>query len=208
MTRLLTPISMWYHALILDIFRPFLKLRQDGVRMRLRTFSASDSSPEAAFTASVYQLKDLVVAYRSQHSTAVYSITWQSGLLSLANAMLSNTAASDPEWTKYFRVCIYGYEALHHRFRVAEAIAQGLLTMAMRKGRVSSAEARALMDLFGDSGQHTRRLTGEDDVIHAGFTGDFELDMEDSDAASVEALADQFDGYALFQEFTNDVAGT
>jgi hypothetical protein len=196
---------MWFHTLILDIFRPFLASHQEGIYLRLQTFSALESSPDTAFAASISQLKNIVILYRSQHLAATYSIIWQQALLSLANAMLSPASKSDPEWRKYFYICIYGYEKLRHRFHVVDAIAKGLLTMAMRKERITSTEAHDLMELFGGTSTcETIIPGGQNETIRAPFTGDFELEMKNSDAASVETLAHQFDTVALFQEFTTD----
>jgi len=184
---------MWYHAVILDIFRPFLQ-RELGGSLKLRTFSSTDSTPDAAFAASVDELKSLVLLYRSSAVMAPYSIIWHPALLYLGNALLSRSDESDPEWYAYFLVCIYGYASLRRRFRIAGSLARGLLSMALRRHRISSVHVRTILADFGEGEEGVRAL----------FAGDLGLAESDPYAARVETLAHQLDDLALFREFTNE----
>jgi hypothetical protein len=138
---------MWYHSAILDVFRPLLPGRQNGQHLRLCTFSEPDSKVEAFFTASVDQLKCLIITYRSQYALATSTILWHTTLIYLANAMAAFPA--DPESHIQFFMCLYGYESLRRSFNVADAIGRGLLAMALRANRIGTREARAILEHFG-----------------------------------------------------------
>ncbi|KAI8184095.1 hypothetical protein KHU50_001968 [Colletotrichum sp. SAR 10_65] len=187
-------LHIWFHAAILDLFRPFLQTAARE-RQRLKTFSARRSYPEAAFNASVNQLKQLIVRYRCNYESSAYTMLWQTALIYVANAVLHNT--QDPEWRLYFLACIYGYEGLRTSYRVAEVISRGLLTMSLREGDMSGNEARHLLkQVTGPEG-----AGGKGDV-RATFMADLDLAMTDPEAAKVESLAKKFEDVALFSDFT------
>ncbi|KAK2764234.1 Nitrogen assimilation transcription factor nit-4-like protein 1 [Colletotrichum kahawae] len=187
-------LHIWFHAAILDLFRPFLQNTARD-RQRLKTFSARRSYPEAAFNASVNQLKQLIVRYRCNYESSAYTMLWQTALIYVANAVLRNT--QDPEWRLYFLACIYGYEGLRTSYRVAEVISRGLLTMSLREGDMSGTEARHLLkEVTGPEG-----AGGKGDV-RATFMADLDLAMTDPEAAKVENLAKKFEDVALFSDFT------
>lgn len=187
---------MWFHAAILDIFRPFLR-RQQPEDLRLRTFATPNSTPVAAYWASVSQLKSLVVQYRSNYRESTYSILWHTALMYVSNAVLQDT--NDPQWRHYILLCIYGYENLRRSFRISEAIGRGLLTMTLRDRMMTSQDARQVMRQLKERGLSTVR-----GAIRATFMGDLELAQTDPVAATVEMLADNFENMALFREFVNE----
>ncbi|KAK2007085.1 hypothetical protein LZ32DRAFT_542628 [Colletotrichum eremochloae] len=185
---------IWFHAAILDIFRPFIRSPRNQ-RLRLRTFSAARASPDAAFNASLSQLKHLVVHYRSNYESSMYTFLWQSALIYVANAVLHET--QDPGWRFYFLACIYGYEGLRTSYRIVEVITRGLLTMTLRDGDISTKEAQQLL-------KHIREaeVNHDKEDVRATFMIDLDLAMTDPDAATVENLAERFEDIALFREFT------
>ncbi|KAL9948678.1 hypothetical protein ACHAP6_006005 [Verticillium nonalfalfae] len=187
------PDFLWFHAAILDIFRPFLR---DGKakKTRLTTFSSRKSSAEAAFKASVNQLKRLIVVYRSEYQSSAYTILWHTALIYVANAVLKDTG--DPEWRFYFLHCVYGYESLRKSYRLAEAIGRALLAMTLRNGDITGLEARTILQQLKQRG-----LDHPSGDIRATFMGDLELAMTNPGEAKVETLAGQFEDVALFQEF-------
>ncbi|TIC89563.1 Nitrogen assimilation transcription factor nit-4 [Colletotrichum higginsianum] len=187
-------LHIWFHAAILDIFRPFIRISRHE-RLRLKTFNARYASPDAAFNASVGQLKQLIVRYRCSYASSAYTLLWQSALIYVANAVLHDT--QNPEWRFYFLACIYGYESLRKPYRIAEVITRGLLTMTLRDGDITGTEARHLL-------KHIREAetNHEEDDVRATFMVDLDLAMTDPDAARVENLAKRFEDIALFREFT------
>ncbi|KAK6859323.1 hypothetical protein PG995_002959 [Apiospora arundinis] len=189
-------LHMWFHAAILDIFRPFLK-RSEAIELRLRTFSAPDRTPMAAYMASVNQLKHLIVHFRSNYEASTCTLLWHTAMTYVANAMLRDS--QDPEWYQYLLLCLYGYETLRRPFRVAEAIGRGLLTMMLRDNKdVTSAQAHEILRHLQERG--LSYVT--DDEIRAPFMGDLELAQTDPAGAAMEKLAGDFEDMALFREFT------
>ncbi|KAG7123089.1 Nitrogen assimilation transcription factor nit-4 like protein [Verticillium longisporum] len=184
---------LWFHAAILDIFRPFLR-DDKAKKTRLTTFSSRRSSAEAAFKASVNQLKRLIVVYRSQYQSSAYTILWHTALIYVANAVLKDTG--DPEWRFYFLHCVYGYESLRKSYRLAEAIGRALLAMTLRNGDITGLEARTILQQLKQRG-----LDHPSGDIRATFMGDLELALTNPGEAKVETLAGQFEDVALFQEF-------
>ncbi|CAJ2502350.1 Uu.00g097440.m01.CDS01 [Anthostomella pinea] len=192
-------IHIWFHSVILDIFRPFIG-RPSDLRPRMGTFSAVDSTPDTAYTASTNQLKHLIVEYRTNHAASTYTILWHTGLIYLANAMLHNT--KDPEWRLYFLLCIYGYESLSRPYRVSEVIVQGLLSMTLRDTNMSVDDARQIMAELKENRLDNVKKDMEEQV-RATFMGDLDLAFTDPEQAKVETLAGEFDNLALFQDFIN-----
>jgi hypothetical protein len=185
---------MWLHSAILDIFRPFV---QSPEHFRLKTFSAS-GTPEAVYKASVNQLKQLIIRYRSSYESSTYTILWHTALTYVANAAMLD-ADEDPQWRMYFLLCIYGYETLRRPFRISEAIGRGLLTMMLRDRHITSEDAREILRQLEERGLNNR---SED--IRATFMGDLMLALKHPERATVEHLAGDFDDMALINEFTLD----
>lgn len=183
-------LHLWLHSAILDIFRPFLNQQDPSPSQRqLKTFPVADSTPDAAYTASVSQLKQLVIASRSKYTSSNYTIIWQTALLYTANAMLRS---KDEDRLEYFLICLYSFQGLRQCFRVSEAIAKALLSMAMQHGDISGALAGTILtDL------RARAPGGEEGGgkggIEAPFMPNSGLAMSDPNSATVEQLAAQFD---------------
>ncbi|KAI1130265.1 hypothetical protein F5Y10DRAFT_289717 [Nemania abortiva] len=186
---------IWLHTTILDILQPFIRTAP-GERFQLETFSAPDRSPDAAYAASVNQLKRLIFEYRSRYSASTYSILWHSGLIYLANAMIKHTR--DPEWRYYLYLCVYGYERLNRPYRISEIILQGLLAMTLKHTDISADEAQRLMAELKKRGldQGDKPLEAR---VRATFMVDLDLALTDPHMASVENVAADFDYWALVQ---------
>ncbi|KAI0468298.1 hypothetical protein F4859DRAFT_506155 [Xylaria cf. heliscus] len=189
---------IWLHTAILDMWQPFI--RKDGQEVpRLMTFTARDSTPDTAYAASVQQLKQLIVEYRSRHAASTYSILWHNGLIYLVNAMLR---CIDPDWRLYLLLCIYGYERLRRPYRISEVVTQGLLTMTMRDTNMSGDEAYKIMEELKGRGLVDVRDDLEDE-IRATFMVDLSLALTDPEAARAENLASNFTGMAAFQDLVD-----
>lgn len=190
-------ISIWLHAAILDILRPFTaRARSAPKPLRLKTFPCKKSSPDAAYKASVNQLKRLIVVYRSNYASSTYTMLWHTALIHVANALLGDRKG--PGWRFYLFFCIQCYGHLRQSYRFAEAIGRSLVSMTLQQGDLSAKEARHMMQQFEEN-----RLSSPSDDIRATFMVDLNLAMTDPEEASVERLAERFEDIALFQEFTN-----
>ncbi|KAF5656701.1 nitrogen assimilation transcription factor nit-4 [Fusarium heterosporum] len=154
------------------------------------------SSPDAAYKASVNQLKRLMVVYRESHACSSYSMLWHTALIQTANAILGDK--KDTAWRFYLYFCVQTYGDLRRSFTFAETTGRSLLSMALDQGDLSADEARKLMGQFEEN-----RLSGPTEDIRATFMADLNLAMTDPGTASVESLSDRFEDIALFREFTN-----
>lgn len=194
LTRALTLLhySMWLHAALMDLLRPFVG-QQQSTDMRLTTFAADDSSALSAYKASTDQLKRLILDYRTNYEASAYSILWHTGLLYLVNAMLEKPR--DPDWHIYFLLCIHGYENLRRPYLISEAIGRSLLALTLRRTDMSADEARRIMAEIEQGG--LGRLEAE---IRAPFMGDLQMALNDPENASVETTARLFEEMALFNE--------
>ncbi|KAL0778969.1 hypothetical protein CaCOL14_003453 [Colletotrichum acutatum] len=188
-------LHIWFHAAVLDIFRPFVHGSQRD-RSRVLSFSEQHLSPDDAFGTSVRQLKQLVINYRCYHESSTYTMLWQTALIYVANAVLHDT--HDPEWRFYFLACINAYEGLRKSYRVAELISRALLTMALRGGCMTVSEANTLeVQMMEAGGRHLK-----DDDVRATFMVDLDLAMLNPEAARVEVLAKRFNEIVLFRDLT------
>ncbi|KAH6871684.1 hypothetical protein B0T10DRAFT_417034, partial [Thelonectria olida] len=188
---------IWLHAAILDILRPFtVRARSASRPLRLKTFPCKKASLDAAYKASVNQLKRLIVVYRTNYASSTYTMLWHTALIHVANAILGDT--KDPTWRFYLLFCIRCYGHLRQAYRFAEAIGRSLLSMTLQQGDLSASEARHLMQQFEENW-----LSSSSEDIRATFMADLNLAMTDPEEATVERLADRFEDIALFREFTN-----
>ncbi|KAG7419181.1 hypothetical protein Forpe1208_v003555 [Fusarium oxysporum f. sp. rapae] len=187
---------IWLHAAILDILRPFTtQARSASKPFKLETFTCKIISPDAAYKASVNQLKRLVVVYRNNYATSTDTMLWHTALIYITNATLDNS--EDPTWPFYLVFSIQCYKSLRQSYRFAEAIGRSLISLAMQKRDLSAIEARRMTQKFEEG-----RLSKPSDDIRATFMADLRLAMTDPQEASVETLASGFEDIALFQEFT------
>lgn len=174
----------------MDIFRPFLSREY-----QLKSFSSLDSSPKAVFTASLNQLKRLVLNYRLYCPAAAYSLWWQTGMLYVANGVVRDS--SDPDWKFYLLLCIRGYQALANTYPVAGGFVQSILSMALDNKRMLVSEARQVLW----EGNHKRH--GQVDVIEGTWMTDLDLALSSQTDAQMEKVVSRFVDSSLFEEFTS-----
>ncbi|QYS95150.1 Zn(2)-C6 fungal-type domain-containing protein [Trichoderma simmonsii] len=186
-------LHIWFHTAVLCLFKPCIQ--QLGMS-RLRTLPKSISSPELVYTASISQLKQLVVNYRLHFASSTYTILWHTALIYLANEILNTPKDEDSFF--YFLLCVYGYERLRRSWRVTASVSRALLSMALRKGGITSGTARRILkDLQSD---RFRKKFGE---IRATFMADLDLAASDPGSATVEKQAEDFEHNAMLRDYTN-----
>ncbi|KAK2468169.1 hypothetical protein H9L39_20391 [Fusarium oxysporum f. sp. albedinis] len=188
---------IWFHCAALDILRPFTaQARSAPISLPFKTFSCENSSPDAAYKASVNQLKRLIIVYRKNYAAPIYTMLWHTALIRVANAVLSD--AKDSEWHFYLSFCIQCYGSLRRSYRFAEAIGRSLLSMTLQRRDLSVGEARHMLQQFEEN-----RLNSSSEDIRATFMADLNLSMTHPEEASVESLANKFEDIALFREYTS-----
>jgi hypothetical protein len=190
-------LHLWLHSAVLDIFRPFLQGDAPEKR-RLRTFAPPMNTPDAAYAASVEQLKRLIVTYRSKYPASHYSIIWQTSLLYTANAMLHS---AEEDRLTYFLICLYSYADMRQSFRVTEAIVRALLSMGMQNGVIAGPVAeRVLRDLRSIAPKEDDAC---EETIRAPFIVDLNQAVSAPDSATVEAQAAQFEETLMMRDYTS-----
>lgn len=175
---------MFLHAIILDIFRPFI---QEEKQHGYRAWQAKIQSPEAIFATSLKQLKSLVLCLKKQ---SPLTGMWHLALQYVATSVLKDI--EDPEWKFYFLVCIESYQKMYTQYPILSMAVQGLLTLALRKKALTTGEARDLMD------QVPVVPRQPDD---AQFILDMDMVLETIEDAKAKSIARSFDDLVLFEEF-------
>jgi hypothetical protein len=186
--------SLWFHAAVLDIFRPFIHDALHGDQC-LTTFGTNSCTPNAICERSTTRLKRLIVNYRLNHTSSTFTILWHTALIYVANAVFDNDKAED--WYSYLLLCLYGYQRLSRSWRVAEAISKGLLSMALRNGDISGNAARHILLDFEN--RNPDRISGG---IRATFMVDLHRALLEPSVSTVECLADQFEDNLMLREYT------
>ncbi|KAG5922428.1 hypothetical protein E4U42_005456 [Claviceps africana] len=171
--------------------------RGSTLDQRLRTFASNTCSPRAICRTSTTQLKRLVVNYQLMHASSSITILWHSALIYVVNAILE-TNPKDNDWYWYLLQCLYGYKRLSQSWRVAKSISKGLLSLTIRKGSITSEDARQILrDIENDPPQ---QMPGE---IRATFMLDLDRALSEPDTATVEYLANQFEDNVIMEKYTN-----
>ncbi|KAL6879314.1 N-terminal fungal transcription regulatory domain-containing protein [Trichoderma novae-zelandiae] len=190
-------LHIWFHTAVLCLFKPCIQ--QFGAA-HLRTLTRSISSPDIVYAASIAQLKELIVNFRLHFASSTYTVLWHTALIYLTNELLTTPKADD--WFFYFLLCVYGYERLRRSWRVTASISRALLSMALRKGGITSTTARRILkDLQTDN---FGKKYGE---IRATFMADLDLAESDPSNATVERQAEDFEHNAMLRDYTNILDG-
>jgi hypothetical protein len=202
---------MYLHIIVAHVFRPFL--RSPHRSQCLRSFTSAQAVPEAIYAASMNQLKRLVLAFRESFTNATHSVFWQTSLIYLANAMVSEARSGDPEWRFYVELCLAGMEDLHGSFRISKVVVQSLLSMTLREGIFSYDEARrvaAELEVLG--GHHTaatrgRALDADEGDVEISWIFNLDLALENHDAARAGNQAGNYEELMALDEFTTGLTG-
>ncbi|KAK6850392.1 hypothetical protein PG987_000026 [Apiospora arundinis] len=139
----------------------------------------------------------LTVTYRSAYQRSGYTAFWHVALLYVGNAVLQDS--SDPQWRQYLDLCVGGYADLYCGFRVAGDIAKSLLALAVCRGLMTLAEAKALLSNVHANGTHHTLV----ERVNTTFVVDLSAAVSHRGDSVLERLADTFDGLAVFEEFTS-----
>lgn len=130
----------------------------------------------------------------------------------------------DPYRRLWYLACIDSYRALAPQFPVVRGIVQGLLSMGIRDGMLSTAEGKALMDRVKTETEHKSRfhrryperqplerylvpgigaaLDPEPRKYKNAFVVDLNTAAVNTQAASLQVLVQSFDEMTMFEEFT------
>ncbi|KAG5984591.1 hypothetical protein E4U55_004142 [Claviceps digitariae] len=127
--------TIWYHTVILDVWRSFLPRNRKG---NLQSFSSPDNTPVAAYNASIQQLKRLVYQFRKSFEATNLTILVTPGYLYLVNEVFRNSPASDAQF--YFLLSTHGCLAIGPWCRGVSGTAKAFMSFGDRMGIFDQAE--------------------------------------------------------------------
>ncbi|KAE9573484.1 hypothetical protein CGMCC3_g10364 [Colletotrichum fructicola] len=206
-------MHIYFHAIVTDLFRPFLT--PPTCNLRLNLFSSQHATPKAVYAASVNQLKRLCLLFRLRYKKARFSGLWQTAVIYVANAMMQEATQSNVqherpgrEWRFYLDLCLAGLTDLCVSFSTSGAISRAVVGMALQNGTLKSAEAnRVLVELKRLEMPHEEarlRLNGN---TEATWVIDLDLALTDIEAARGQSLVRRFEKMMLSSEVPYDDAG-
>ncbi|KAK2060497.1 hypothetical protein LY76DRAFT_591413 [Colletotrichum caudatum] len=70
-------LHSYYHVSIINLFRPFLQQDNGAPLQRLSAFRSAEATPDAVYTASVNQLKRIVLFYQQKYPESLYCFCFQ-----------------------------------------------------------------------------------------------------------------------------------
>ncbi|KAJ4320121.1 hypothetical protein N0V84_006008 [Fusarium piperis] len=186
-------MHIYFHAIVTDIFRPLLSRTEMSKPLRLGSFTAPQATPKAAYSASVNQLKRLLLMYRLNFTTAMFSVIWHTGLVYVANAMMREVKSDRNEWRYYLHLCMAGLEDLYGSFSVFGSIAKAILGIAIENGALRASEVRRITNELEVLGRHhtaVKPLGDGREVVN--WIVDLDLAVTDPEAAQGGNLAERF----------------
>lgn len=178
---------MYYHAAILDIFRPFL-----GKSLRLQSFAARNSSPKAVFSASLDQLKHLAHTYRINYAEATSTFEWNHACFYIASAVIHDRTSDD--WRGWFEMCLRSYAVLLKSYGSAWQFICGLIALAVKVRNIPMSEAYRYLNEFG---QH-REIPRETGCLRVAV--DQEKALTNRRVAQMDAVMEDFSSTAFMEE--------
>jgi hypothetical protein len=162
--------------------------------------SSTDERPaESISSASINQLKRLMVVYQSRSSAELTTVHWHTACLYVANAVIRRAGDANSRRSYLYR-CLEGYKALYPRYAASVPISKGLLSMAVSSGLMTSQEAFAYLSQLLAKKEHQSPVAGPTESC---FMVDLDLALTDQVAAHIDSLAQRFDDMVMFDNFTH-----
>ncbi|KAJ4251537.1 hypothetical protein NW762_011525 [Fusarium torreyae] len=174
-------LHIWYHSAIIDIWRPFLEISPDE-------YTALNGTANAAYEASVHQLKRLIYLYRKRFESTNQTMLITPGLLSLINEVFRNPGASDAQF--WFILAARGCLSIALWCRGLRGIAEGLMTIGSQSG-VFEREGWVDNSMVRDI-RATTRLLVRDGMYNSVYPINLDSISENLEDIGMEALAGEF----------------
>ncbi|KAF4969498.1 hypothetical protein FSARC_3284 [Fusarium sarcochroum] len=156
-------LHIWYQTAIIDIWRPFLENSPDE-------YVELNGTANAAYEASVHQLKRLVYLYRKRFESTHQTMFITPGLLSLINEIYRNPGTSDAQF--WFILAARGCLSIALWCRGLRGIAEGLMTIGSQSG-VFEREGWSDNTMVRDI-RATTRLESIEDIGMEALAGEFQ----------------------------------
>jgi hypothetical protein len=162
--------------------------------------SSTDERPaESISSASINQLKRLMVVYQSRSSAELTTVHWHTACLYVANAVIRQSGDANRRRSYLYR-CLEGYKALYPRYAASVSISKGLLSMAVSNDLMTSQEAFAYLSQLLAKKEYQSPVAGPTESC---FMVDLDLALTDQAAAHIDSLAQRFDDMVMFDNFTH-----
>ncbi|KAK6850427.1 hypothetical protein PG987_000061 [Apiospora arundinis] len=204
-------LSMYLHTIILTLFRPFFQSPQGDQRLR---FVSAEATPSAIYTASVTQMKNIVLQHHIDHHGKLFPTFAYVGYMQLCSAIIGmskNTETQRQENRSYFNICMCFFQDATLQHAIAMPIAQGLLQMALESGLLKDSEMCEVVRCLKERGKHHCPPLETSNTSSSSFVStthqthiivNFELAVVDFRAAQAHTLASKLEEQMLFNEFT------
>ncbi|KFA54481.1 hypothetical protein S40293_09554 [Stachybotrys chartarum IBT 40293] len=185
-------LHMWFHCLVLDIFRPFL---DPAGPEHLAKVAGRNIPPQEICDLSVAHLKEIAINYRTQEKAHRISPVITASLMHIINATFENL--KDNERRTYFLVCMQYWQKLYATYPIMGGIAKGFMVKAMQADVIMPEEASRLeMEL--------RRRGRHHEMSHPSVVSqviiDFDTALRSSDGARLVNIAPLFEEYVVRPE--------
>ncbi|KAF4993424.1 hypothetical protein FGRMN_6512 [Fusarium graminum] len=174
-------LHTWYHTAIINIWRPFLEAESNE-------FSRQDSVDNAAYDASVKQLKRLLYSYRTRFEATHQTMFITPGLIALINEVFRKPHASDAQF--WFILAARGCLSIAAWCRGVRGIIQGLMTVGRQNGTFKR-EGWAGNVMVEDIQSTTQSLV-QDGAYDSVYPINFDSVSENIQDIGMEALAGEF----------------
>jgi len=177
-------VSVWFHTVILDLWRPpldtfnFIRLRS------VPTFATRWLV--IVYEASARQLQHLVYLYRRRFELTNPTMLVTHGYKYLLNEVIGNSEA--PEAQLHFTVALRGYMHLAQWSYAMCGIARAFFRMGVRAGIIHRFGAEAMQDEI----QRAAVSLGGHVEYSSSYPIDLELADADVEGGSMESLANEF----------------
>ncbi|SCN96599.1 related to nitrate assimilation regulatory protein nirA [Fusarium fujikuroi] len=187
-------LHIYYHAIITDIFRPFVNMI-DHSRSMLRTFGTDRATPKVVYHASIRQMKRLLLSYRLEFSLEASSVLWQTCVIYVANATIRDVETNRDEMLFFLHLCLAGLKELFMSYRVFGSIAKGILGIAIREKALSHQELRRYLRRLKTIGERYKAKDDDNEMsgVMAKWVVDLNLALTDPERAQGGKLAEQTD---------------
>lgn len=182
---------------MLALLRPLQDISKDQ-QLRLGSFSSSDATPSALYSASMNQLKALTVAFCTDPKLGIGNAWFNCVVVEVANDLIKNPV-KDPQWHFYFKICFEYWIRVCVRYRTYFAVAHAMLSMALNAGVVEyDFVARVKEDLRTAAPHYA-----PNGAITSSARLTFESALAGMEEASVDNLATRLDEMFVFHELMN-----
>ncbi|KJZ73988.1 hypothetical protein HIM_06656 [Hirsutella minnesotensis 3608] len=189
-------LHTWFHCAVLGLFRPFLS--DHGAQTLLRSFSSPDGCPQSIFAASLKQLQHLTLTYCLAQPRLTHSPYIGSSLMQALVPMLKEPGSQD--WRFYLTVFLRFCEDLYVGHPLYAELAQAALSIAMRHGLMTGAEARDRMTGFWQPRCHHQGSPIQTSI--STLVVDFDMALTDVHASRISNVAREFQFLIMFDELT------